>query len=135
MPWLLETFAWCPNFQGRVLVTGCNWTPSLGETFDGLNAELAERWVRDDYPVMVAVHLVYPAATFTNKGKTELALPFEIENAVIDAITKVTAVWTKQRKTEERRLAMTIATGDLLLCAGQTDAPIACKRLGQLPVG
>lgn len=107
VPWLLETaFAWCPNFkEGRVLVTGCNWTPSLGETFDGLDAELAELWVRDRDPVMVAVHLVYPAATFTDKGKTELALPFAIADAVTDAVTKITAVWTKQRKAEERNHA------------------------------
>jgi hypothetical protein len=103
VPWLLETaFAWCPKFNGRVLVTGCNWTPSLGETFDGLDAELAELWVRDDDPVMVAVHLVYPAATFTDKGKTELALPFKIEDAVREAVTRDTTVWTKQRKAEEQ---------------------------------
>ena len=29
-----------PPETGRVLVTGCNWTPSLGDTFDGLDA----RW-------------------------------------------------------------------------------------------
>ena len=103
LPWMIEAaFAWCPNAKGRVLFTGCNWTPSLGETFDGLGAELAGRYVEDDDPVLVAVHLAYPAAVFTDKGKTELALPSDIAEAVETAVGRITKAWTQQRKREER---------------------------------
>jgi hypothetical protein len=107
VPWVIEAaFAWCPdNTHGRIAVTGCNWTPSLGETFASLSAELEYLRVHGGDPVMVAAHLVYPAATFTDKGKTRLALPLEIKTAVTDAITKITAAWTKQRKAEDRNSA------------------------------
>ena len=107
VPWLLETaFAHCPNFEGGlVAVTGCNWTPSLGETFDGLDALLENLKVSDDDAVMVAVHLTYPAAMFTDKGKTELALPRMIALAIEDAVTNVTAAWTKHKKRVERDAA------------------------------
>jgi len=103
VPWLIEAaFAWCPKAEARALVTGCNWTPSLGETFDGLAAHLEVLRVSFNDPVMVAVHLAYPAAIFTDKGKTELALPVEIEDAWQEAVSKVTAIWTKQKKAEDR---------------------------------
>ena len=47
---------------------------------------------------MVAVHLAYPAAMFTDRGKTELALPTTIADAVTDAVIKVTAGWTKHKR-------------------------------------
>jgi hypothetical protein len=108
--------AW-PHTKSRVLVTGCNWTPSLGydgDPFANLDTMLTRGLASDKDPVFVAVHLAYPAVVFTDTGKTELELPFQIKSAVSDAINKVTKDWTKQRTREERRTSTEAQRADRL---------------------
>ena len=74
----------------------------IGTLFD-LDAVFEHQRVwGDDEPVIVIVHLACPVLTFTDRGKSNLALPYQIEEAVESIIIKITAAWTKQRKAEDR---------------------------------
>jgi DNA topoisomerase VI subunit A len=130
VPWVLEAaFAHCPQSDSRVLLTGCNFTPSLGETFQGLDAELEFLRVNDKDPVLVGVHLVYPAADFIDRGKTRLKLPSDITNAVEIAVANVTKAWTKQRKAEERSASARARRDDVMSRRKKVDLTQAAAEI------
>jgi DNA topoisomerase VI subunit B len=111
-PWVVEAaFCYAPNLNRRGLVTGINFSPGLGNPFQklrpgyfrqSLDAILSEQWARPDEPVIVFVHLAYPRAPFTDRGKANVALPSGCAQAVADAAVTVTAKWRRQKEAEQR---------------------------------
>ena len=103
VPWVVEAaFAYRPGAETYRLIYGCNWSPCIGDLFD-LDGLLADHWVYDEAPVIVIVHLACPVLAFTDWGKSTLALPYQIEEAVEAVVIKVVAAWTKQCRAEETR--------------------------------
>ncbi len=125
LPWVVEAaFGWRPDADGRYLITGVNWSPGVNNPFralrhlgDGLDGLLADRWADEDAPVLVAVHLAIPGASYTDRGKTALSVPYGVGEALFDAVTAVTKRWARQMEAEirdhgrklRRREAMTAA--------------------------
>jgi len=125
LPWGVEiAFAWYPA-SSRRLITGVNFSPAIINPFrhlgdwQSLDDVLGEQRASPDEPVLALVHLVCPRLSFTDRGKTALVLgdvyitddeidetelaqapnsvEREIGDAIIDAVTKVTATWAKKR--------------------------------------
>jgi DNA topoisomerase VI subunit B len=113
LPYIVETaFGWIEDGDNR-LITGINFsatilnpfrTVSYGNSLAGL---LAAQYAGSDEPVMVLVHLVCPRLSFTDRGKTALALngfgPMgRIGEDIAEAVRKMTDPWAKARKAEIR---------------------------------
>lgn len=82
VPWIVETaFAWCPELEGRRLVTGVNWSPgilnpfrTLGKTGRSLERVLHSQRVSDDQPVVFFLHAICPRVEYTDRGKSAVVI-------------------------------------------------------------
>ncbi len=68
----------------------------------GLAALLSKLFVDVDDGCVVALHLCCPRFSFMDQGKSSLMLPDEFEEAVANAVTNVTANWTRFKKKLEK---------------------------------
>jgi DNA topoisomerase VI subunit B len=80
-PWVLEmAFAWSPRLQKRRMITGVNFSPAIENPFRKLGAHrsldgvLAEQRAGRDEPVVLLIHLTYPRAEFSDRGKSALVI-------------------------------------------------------------
>jgi DNA topoisomerase VI subunit B len=110
LPYVLEVaFAWCPSARSRRLITGLNFSPTLGNPFralgpygDNLDEVLTSRRASSDEPIMVLVHLTSPTMSFTDRGKGQLVLDHLTGEAIKLAVLTVTKKWCHTRKQEEK---------------------------------
>jgi Topoisomerase 6 subunit A/Spo11, Toprim domain len=114
LPWVLEAaFGYCPDDESydeaRVLVTGVNWSPGIGNPFkrigrygDGLDAILAQQRAGPREPVIVFLHLAHPRVEYTDRGKSAISFATIDPHSIFGLVDAVTAKWAKQRKAEER---------------------------------
>jgi hypothetical protein len=84
--------------EERTIICGVNWTPCLTVPFNELSELLGENRVDSFDPVVVCVHLAYPCAKFTDRGKTHLAIPFEIREALAKCLRLVARDWKKAKR-------------------------------------
>ena len=114
VPYLAEAaFAYLPEMDRRCLVTGLNWSITVGgnpfrtlvDEETGLDGFLSDQWASSDEPVLAFLHVVSPRFEFHDKGKTSLTLPEEVNKAVCGIVAFVTEKWAKQRRQEERNAA------------------------------
>jgi DNA topoisomerase VI subunit B len=82
-PWLLEVaFAHRPGGRRRV-ITGVNWSPGIREPFQTLGYLLGHRFCGSaSDPVLIFVHLAMPRPRYTDRGKSAIALPGELREAL-----------------------------------------------------
>jgi hypothetical protein len=103
LPYVVEAaFAELPD--GRTIVSGCNFSPVL-ETLVVPQVErlLVRQMVTDESSVAVLLHITTVAPKFRDDGKSELLVAGELEAAIMDCMTAVTAKFCQQRKRDERR--------------------------------
>jgi hypothetical protein len=62
----------------------------------------------------VFFHLTSPRLNFLDKGKTQVALPDTVANALLDVAQGVTQRWAKQRRAEERAASAKARRSDAL---------------------
>jgi DNA topoisomerase VI subunit B len=84
LPWVIETaFAWRGDEvdDGRVLVSGVNWSAGLTNPFrqlgklgESLDAVLAEQRVYRDDPVIFLLHAACPRVAYSDRGKSAVVL-------------------------------------------------------------
>ncbi|MHB8953849.1 MAG: hypothetical protein ACYC4U_12840 [Pirellulaceae bacterium] len=82
IPWVLEcAFGWNDSLEGRQLITGVNWSPSIGNPFRqlgkvgvSLDSVLESQRAGEEEPVVVLVHLAIARATFADRGKSTLVI-------------------------------------------------------------
>jgi DNA topoisomerase VI subunit B len=91
----------------RRIITGVNWSVGINNPFRqiryrSLDDILQELRVGADEPVNIVIHLAYPRATYTDRGKSALTVPASVSEAIVKALTHVTADCTRQRQREER---------------------------------
>lgn len=110
LPYVLEVaFAWHEKlWWQRRLITGVNWSPGIVNPFrelgyESLESILEQQRASVDDPVMVFVHLVYPRAEYTDRGKSAIILDTAIVEAIQNAVKSVTRTWANQQKKEERK--------------------------------
>ena len=82
LPWVVETaFAWCPQVEQRLLVTGVNWSPGiinpfreLGRFGQSLDTILSQQRADRDEPVILMLHMACPRVEYTDRGKSAVAI-------------------------------------------------------------
>ena len=131
MPWVLEAaFGYCPDDESydeaRVLVTGVNWSPGIGNPFkrigwygDGLDAILAQQRAGPREPVIVFLHLAHPRVEYTDRGKSAISFTTIDPQSVSGLVEAVTAKWAKQRKAEERHASARLRREAALASRGE----------------
>jgi DNA topoisomerase VI subunit B len=92
--WYTSDYAGC----GRQTIAGVNWTPALKSPFAELPVLLGEARVDHFDPVVVLVHLAMPRPDFTDRGKSVLALPEAIREALGTGIPAVTKHWKAMKR-------------------------------------
>ena len=89
-------------YNGRRVIEGFNFTPAVGGSPFRLEGRLAGAEVDTDDPVTVIAHIGCPRFVFTDKGKTRVALPPEVNIKLTEMVTSATKAWTKQKRAEIR---------------------------------
>jgi hypothetical protein len=111
VPYLVEcAFSFRPDDSHRIMVTGLNWSSSvsgnpfqcLGAYDEGLESLLAQQYADHNAPIGFVLHVASPRLMFLDKGKSDVDLPAEVDNAIVAVVRQVTAQWCKQRRAEER---------------------------------
>jgi hypothetical protein len=115
LPYVLEVACGCANDgeARRQLLCGFNFTPALGVPFPNLPWICGSADVQEEDPVTLVVHVTCPRLDATDRGKTAVTLPEEIEDAMRALVEKAAEPWTKlkarvrragrQRALEEER--------------------------------
>ena len=109
VPYVIEAaFAWCPDNDIREQIVGVNSSPSLINPFrrlggyGGLDYLLSEQRAGDEQPIVLALHLASPRVAYTDKAKSALVLPNEVDEKLANAVQIVTKNWARIVKAEER---------------------------------
>jgi hypothetical protein len=87
---------------GRRNLIGINWTPALKPPFVELPALLGDARVDTFDPVIVLVHLAMPRVEITDRGKSAVALPMVVREALAMGIAAVTKHWTALNRQADR---------------------------------
>jgi hypothetical protein len=105
--------------EGRKIVCGVNWSPTLGTPFAELDELLGE--MRIDYfdPVVLSVHLAIPHAGFTDRGKCRLAVPLAVRDALGKAMRYVATPWKKEKRQADANDRLTVRALEQLKKANQ----------------
>jgi hypothetical protein len=97
VPYVLEVacgwYAGDTPARKRATLLGVNWTPALRQPFPTLMPLLGEARVDSFDPVVVAVHLACPRVAVLDRGKTTVALPTAITQALREGVQAVTKHW------------------------------------------
>jgi hypothetical protein len=89
-------------------LTGTKWSPAIRSPFrtlgphGSLDGLLSDLYADEGEPVTVFVHVAQPLSSFTDRGKSAVVVPPATADAIVEAVTRVTKRWTKQRKKEVR---------------------------------
>jgi DNA topoisomerase VI subunit B len=106
LPFVLElACGWhtedCADGAQRTII-GVNWSPALKAPFPELQALLGEARVDSFDPVVVLVHLAMPRVEFTDRGKSAVALPGTVREALARGVVAVTKPWKALKKQSDR---------------------------------
>jgi DNA topoisomerase VI subunit B len=82
LPWLVETaFGWCPQLEGRRLVTGVNWSPGIANPFRqlgkwgrSLDTVLTQQRGSEGEPIVLMLHMACPRVSYTDRGKSAVVV-------------------------------------------------------------
>ena len=87
---------------GGEIVTGLNWSPTLQNPFEDLSGILSDIKIQTWDPIVLVVHLACPRLDFTDRGKSKLHLPSDMNAALIKAVKSVTKEFTASKKKADR---------------------------------
>ena len=72
---------WCPQIDGRRMVTGVNWSPGivnpfrqLGRCGDSLDTVLQQQRCGRDEPIILVLHMACPRVEYTDRGKSAVVI-------------------------------------------------------------
>jgi len=85
------------------VVTGLNWSPTLSIPFDNLISLLGEARIDGWDQVRIVVHLTCPRLDFTDRGKSKLQLPPDMQEALQKAVRSVTKHFTSEKRKADRQ--------------------------------
>jgi DNA topoisomerase VI subunit B len=88
---------------------GVNFSPALNQQpfrfrVDTLTRKLAQRSIYPTSPVDLVIHYTTPRPQFTDRGKSAIALPPDIESEFDAALHYVTAHWARTEEAQERAM-------------------------------
>lgn len=101
-PYVVEV-AFAETHDTHAIVTGLNGTPTLTDPFDHvLWKAKQEALLTPRDPTALIVHVAYPAPPFTDRGKTRIDLPREVQDKLADCVRLATKAFTKEKKARRR---------------------------------
>jgi DNA topoisomerase VI subunit B len=110
LPYILEVACgWTNAEEGEgVRLCGYNHAPALRTPFPQLEALCDKAEIDESDPVTLLVHLACPRLDATDRGKTAVALPEAIEDALETQVERVTKRWTalKRKYRQQGRKAL-----------------------------
>jgi hypothetical protein len=85
VPCVVEfAFGWCPEADGRRLITGVDWSPGITNPFRqlgsygrSLDTVLSQQRADRDEPVIMLLHVACPRVEYTDRGKSAIAIAGE----------------------------------------------------------
>ena len=127
LPYVLEVACgWTETPRARLQrLGGFNFTPALGIPFPLLHELCDTAEMEGDDPVTLFVHVTCPRLDATDRGKTAVALPAEVSEALRTLVLKVAEPWTKLKakvRREGRRQALAEAR------ERRTERPMSVKE-------
>jgi DNA topoisomerase VI subunit B len=141
LPYAIEVaFAYCPEAGGRSLTTGVNFSVGIRNPFqrlgyfDDLSSVLTHRMAGFDEPVVFVLHYTCPRVDYTDRGKSTLALPFEVGSAIRELVEIVTKDWYTQRKREEKEASRKHERRDRLASAKKVSIKDAHGKQRKRPI-
>jgi DNA topoisomerase VI subunit B len=106
VPYVLELACGWYAAEARVRkaakVLGFNWTPALRPPFTSLPTLLGEARVDSWDPIVIVVHLACPRLEVTDRGKSAVAVPQRITQALQEGVRAVTKHWTALKRHADR---------------------------------
>lgn len=90
-----------PN-KSRKILCGLNFSPVLELFSNDIFWYLENCLIDKNSPVVIAIHIVCPKFSFTDRGKSKVVLSYELKESLQKAITTVSKDWTKQQKHRRR---------------------------------
>jgi hypothetical protein len=105
--------------DGRQVVVGLNWSPAIQLPFDELSQLLQQKRVDRFDDVTMLFHLAYPRLNYRDRGKSILALPGEIEEALVTCIHNVAKEHHREKKRADRDDRLSAAAYNRLRKANQ----------------
>lgn len=137
VPYVAEAaFGYLPRAQeGRHIVAGLNWSVAIGPSpfrslgGHGLDHILSDQWADQDEPIAFALHVASPTLEFTDRGKSAIRLPEEVDQKVAKLVRDVTAKWAKQRRAEDRHIAARQRRRDVMLRRRRMTIKAAASRV------
>ena len=103
LPYVIEVaFGYRDDEHAATIIEGFNFAPAIGGSPFSLEARLATDEIDTFDPVTVIAHIACPRFTFTDKGKTRVALPLGVNIKLTEMATSATTKWTKQKRAEIR---------------------------------
>jgi DNA topoisomerase VI subunit B len=92
VPCVVEfAFGWCPEADGRRLITGVNWSPGITNPFRelgsyglSLDTILSQQRADRDEPVILLLHTACPRVEYTDRGKSAIAIAGEDESEDVE---------------------------------------------------
>ncbi len=89
--------------RDQLIVTGCNFSPSLNRWItEDFGALLYQRKVDDYFPALILLHIAQVDPVFLNRGKSVLDCGRELRSAITTAIESVTRDHYQRMKAAER---------------------------------
>lgn len=92
------------------IIHGFNWSPSVFPHNADISGCCRDRDIGLSDPISLIVHIAYPGLQYTNRGKTQVALPEAIRQSLAEAITAATKQWPARKKAITRHRKGTVAS-------------------------
>lgn len=89
--------------QPRTEIIGVNWTPALRSPAPILTSLLGEARLDSHDPVGIFVHFITPRASFVDRGKSAMAMPAEMIDALKRCVQKTTSNWKKLKRDADKQ--------------------------------
>lgn len=107
LPFVVEVaFAELESPSDSIVITGCNYTPSIDlPVARDLDWLLRRQMIDDESSVVLLVHIATVAPTYLDRGKSHIDVQGALEEAIEQCLVSTTASYRRQRKAEERDAA------------------------------
>jgi hypothetical protein len=106
LPFVVEAAFTETERAERIVISGCNFSPSIDQPVVRMFDSLLERQMVDyGSATVVMLHITTVAPTYLDRGKSVVDFTGELEDAITECVTSVTADYCRQRKAKERDAA------------------------------
>jgi DNA topoisomerase VI subunit B len=103
LPYVLEVAFGLHEKEGRRIITGLNWAPTLVIPTDEIDDLFSEMRIDRHDPVTIIVHIARPRFDFTDRGKTRLKLGESLNDDLNVSFRIVGKEWKRAKRQADRQ--------------------------------